>query len=113
MNEYYNKPTTVFSDLQQGYELIKDINEQIDEQYGKIEMEKEKLRQLQIDRNAYFTEFQILCEHYSNEMTRVNTTEKANEAELDKLRRKLTGEDDDSDRMDLNQFTYRRFPEAL
>lgn len=106
-----NQPANVFSDLQHGYALIEDINARISEQYQKIADAKEELRQLKTDRNAYFKEFleraeeiRMLCEQYSNEMDRVNTTAQSNEAELDKLRRKLTGEYDPTD---------VRSPEAL
>ena len=120
MNEYNDQPATVFTDLQEGYSLIEEINARINKQNQKIEDAKEELRQLKIDRNAYFTRFlkraeevRGLCEMYSNEMDKVSNEIMNNGEQLEKLRRKLTGEDDDSDRMDLNQFTYRRFPEAL
>ena len=110
MNEYNNQPANVFSDLQQGYALIEDINAKINKQYEEINHAKEELRQLKIDRNAYFTEFierakeiRSLCEQYSSEMDQVNANDEIrnNDEQLEKLRRKLTGENDDSDRRDL------------
>ena len=103
MEKNYNQPANVFSDLQHGYALIEDINARIDEQYEEINHAKEKLRQLQIDRNAYFTEFierakeiRSLCEQYSSEMVHTNANDEIgnNDEQLEKLRRKLTGENE-------------------
>lgn len=94
-----NQSANVFSNLQQEYALIEDINARINEQYEEINHAKEELRQLKADRNAYFTKFierakeiWSLCGQYSSEMEEVNDEIRNNDEQLDKLRRKLTGE---------------------
>lgn len=111
MEKYSNQSANVFNDLQQEYALIEDINARINEQYEEINHAKEELRQLKTDRNAYFTRFierskeiRSLCEQYSSEMEEVNDEIRNKDEQLEKLRRKLTGEDDPA---------TIRFPEAL
>lgn len=101
MEKSINPQANIFNDLQHFHALIEDINERISDQYEKIENAKEELRELQTDRNAYYTEFlerakgiSFICEQYSNEMDRVNKTAQSHDEQLEKLRRKLTGADE-------------------
>ena len=129
MEEYSNSQSNVFSDLQYEYMLIEDINASIREQYKKIKDAEEEVRQLKTNRNAYFADFldrakeiRMLCEHYSNEMEQVNGEIRNNDEQLEKLRRKLTDEDDPTETFDFLKLRpsaveedpmIRRFPEAL